>query len=72
LKISKNKKRNNLELAREGRSVQLDENLFAEFVATMRLHVSFTAEKAVAVLPVMDSVRVANSMKDIVKPSILN
>jgi hypothetical protein len=56
--------------AREGRSVQLDENLFVASVAAMRLLVSFTVEEAVAVLPVMDSAGVADSVKDIVKPSI--
>jgi hypothetical protein len=50
--------------------VQLDENLFVASVAAMRLLVSFTVEEAVAVLPVMDSAGVADSVKDIVKPSI--
>lgn len=36
--------------AREGRSVQLEDNLFAESVARMRLPVSFSVEEAVAVL----------------------
>jgi hypothetical protein len=36
----------------------------------MRLPVSFTAEEAVAMLLVKDSVRVADSVKDIVKPYI--
>jgi hypothetical protein len=55
--------------AREGRSVHLDELLFAESVAAMRLPVSFTADEAAAVLPMMDSAGVADSMEDIVKPS---
>jgi hypothetical protein len=41
--------------AMEGQSVQLDDNLFADSVAAMRLPVSFTVEEAAAVLPVMDS-----------------
>ncbi len=45
----------------EGKLGHLDENLFVEFVA---------ANEAVAVLPVMDSAGVADSVKDIVKPSI--
>jgi hypothetical protein len=44
----------------EGKLGHLDENLFVEFVA---------ANEAVAVLPVMDSARVADSVKDFVKPS---
>lgn len=55
--------------AMEGRTVYLDENLFAKSVAALRLLVSFSAEEATAVLPVMDSAEVAYSMKDIVKPS---
>lgn len=44
--------------------------IFVASVATMRLLVSFTVEEAVAVLPVMDSGGVVDSMKDIVKLSI--
>jgi hypothetical protein len=55
---------------REGRSVHLDENLFAESVAAMRLLVSFTVEEAAAVLPMMDFAGVTDSVKDIVNPSI--
>jgi hypothetical protein len=40
-------------------------------MAAMWLNVSFLAEEAVAVLPVMDSAGVTDSMKDIVGPSIL-
>jgi hypothetical protein len=53
--------------AREGRSVQLDDDLLAESVAAMRLSFSFTAEEAVAVLPMKVSAEVADSVKDISK-----
>jgi len=56
--------------ARESRSVQLDEDLLAKYVAAMRLPISFTVEEAAAVLPVKDSAGVADSVKDIVKPYI--
>jgi len=69
--------------AREGQSVQLDEDLLAKSVAAMisylykkkkksvaamRLPVSFTAKEATAMLPVKVSVGVADSVKDIVNP----
>jgi hypothetical protein len=50
--------------AREGGSVQLDDNLFAKSVVAMRLPVSFSAEEATVVLLVMDFVGVVDSVKD--------
>jgi hypothetical protein len=41
--------------AREGRSVQSDEDLLAESVAVVRLPVNFIVEEAVAVLQVKDN-----------------
>jgi hypothetical protein len=48
----------------------LDEDLLAESVAAMRLLVNFTEEEAVAVLLVKVSARVADSVKDKVKPYV--
>jgi len=50
--------------------VQLDDSLFAEFVAAMRLLVRFSTKEVAAVLLVLDFAGVADSVKDIVKPSI--
>lgn len=52
--------------------MHLEKNLFAESIAAMRLPVRFSAKEAVVVLPLMDSARVANSVKDIFKPSNSN
>jgi hypothetical protein len=58
--------------AREGRSMHLEKDLFAKSIAAMRLPVRFSAEEAVVVLPMMDSARVADPVKDIFKPSNSN
>lgn len=50
--------------------MQLDDNLFAESVAAMRLPVIVSTEEAVSVLLVLDSAGVADSVKYIVKPFI--
>jgi hypothetical protein len=49
--------------AREGRSVQLNEDLLAESLATMRTPVSFSTKKAVATPPVKVSAGMADSVK---------